>query len=153
MSKSQNIRDPCPGSPSQPTISSRDTPPLEVAALQGIQGSDDLLAALLDKAVAEARRAIRAGDYRLGPDGTIPGQIAADVVAIVRWRWLIWFPQLTRLQTKERKDAFTGARETLKDIPTKNSKSSRQPSSTRATAPSTSGPSPPAANGTVRTNF
>jgi len=90
--------------------------PLEVAALQGIQGSDNLLAALLDKAVAEARGAIRAGEYRVGPEGTIPSQIAADVVAIARWRWLISFPQLTRLQTKERKDAFTGARETLKDI-------------------------------------
>ncbi len=90
--------------------------PAETAALQTIQGATDQLTPILSKAVAQARGAIRAGGYPLGDDGTIPDQLASDVTALARWRWLTSFPQLQRMQTKERKDAHDAARELLEGV-------------------------------------
>ena len=39
----------------------------------------------------------------------MPDQFELDVVAIARWRWLIAFPQLQRLQTRERQAAHDQA--------------------------------------------
>jgi len=79
--------------------------PQEQAALKAIQGATDQLPSIVARVVAAARGAIRAGGYELGAEGTIPDQIESDVVAIARWRWLIAFSQLQRLQTNERQAA------------------------------------------------
>lgn len=79
--------------------------PQEQAALEGIQGASAQLPGLVARAVNAARGAVGAGGYALGADGTVPEQLAAEVIAIARWRWLIAFPQLQRLQTREREAA------------------------------------------------
>ena len=79
--------------------------PQEQAALAGIDGANEQLAGIVARAINAARGAIRAGGYALGEDGTVPDQFEADLVAIARWRWLIAFPQLQRLQTPERQAA------------------------------------------------
>jgi hypothetical protein len=73
----------------------------------------DKAAKFAERAVAEARGAIVGGGYEVGEDGTIPEGMKSDVIAIARWRWLIAFPQLLKLQTKERKDAYDDARKKL----------------------------------------
>lgn len=88
--------------------------PGEAATVKAIQGASDLLPRFVLRAVNECRGAIEAGNYPLGPDGTIPDGLASDVIAIARWRWLISLPQLVKLQTKEREQAFKDAQEKLK---------------------------------------
>ena len=86
--------------------------PAEASALKAIAGGD-YIAPILDRAVNAARGAIRAGGYELGPNGTIPDQLSADVVAIARWRCLTKYPQLKTLQTPDRKDAAKDAQARL----------------------------------------
>jgi len=79
--------------------------PQEQATLKGIQGATEQLPGIVGRVINAARGAIRAGGYALGDEGTAPEQFESDVVAIARWRWLIAFPQLQRLQTPERQAA------------------------------------------------
>jgi hypothetical protein len=77
----------------------------EQAALKGIEGARDQLPLILARVVNAARGAIRAGAYPLGEEGTTPDQLDLDIIAMARWRWLTAFPQLQRLQTRDRRDA------------------------------------------------
>jgi hypothetical protein len=81
----------------------------EQAALKGIEGAGDQLPLILARVVNAARGAIRAGAYRLGEEGTTPDQLDLEIIAMARWRWLTAFPQLQRLQTRDRRDAHDGA--------------------------------------------
>ncbi len=81
----------------------------EQAALKGIEGAGDQLPLILGRVVRAARGAIRAGAYRLGKEGTTPDALELDIIAMARWRWLIAFPQLQRLQTRDRRDAHDEA--------------------------------------------
>ena len=81
----------------------------EQAALKGIEGSGGQLPLILARVVNAARGAIRAGAYRLGEEGTTPDQLDLEIIAIARWRWLTAFPQLQRLQTRDRRDAHDQA--------------------------------------------
>ena len=81
----------------------------ERAALQGIEGAGDQLPLILARIVNAARGAIRAGAYRLGEEGTTPDQLDLEIIAVARWRWLTAFPQLQRLQTRDRRDAHDEA--------------------------------------------
>jgi hypothetical protein len=81
----------------------------EQAALKGLEGAGDQLPQILARVVNAARGAIRAGAYRLGEDGTTPDQLDMEIIAMARWRWLTAFPQLQRLQTRDRRDAHDEA--------------------------------------------
>ena len=86
----------------------------ERAALVAVNSSD--LGDILDRVVAGARGKILAGGNQVGPAGTVPDQIIEEVMAIVRWKWLTSFPQLVKLQTKEREKQHDDAVALLKDI-------------------------------------
>jgi hypothetical protein len=95
--------------------------PQEVASLQAIGG--DKGDSFIELAVNEARGAIGAGRYSLGPDGTTPDQLDRYILAVARWEWLASFPQLQKLQTRERqalaqeaRDVFQAIREAKYDI-------------------------------------
>ncbi len=90
--------------------------PGEVATIKAIQEAADLLPRFVQRAVNECRGAIAAGSYPLGPDATVPDGLHSDVIAIARWRWLISLPQLSKMQTKEREQAFKDAQAKLKQI-------------------------------------
>lgn len=98
--------------------------PQEQATLQNLQSANNtqqavaILGRILTREVNAARGSIIAGGGRLDADGFIPDQLRPDVIAIARWRWLISFPQLKVMQTKERNDAYNDARDTLKDVST-----------------------------------
>jgi hypothetical protein len=81
----------------------------EQAALKGLEGAGDQLPLILARVVNAVRGAIRAGAYRLGEEGTTPDQLEMEIVAMARWRWLTAFPQLQRLQTRDRRDAHDEA--------------------------------------------
>lgn len=80
--------------------------PQEQASLQTIQAGTTQLAAILTKAINEARSAIQGGGNDLDADGTLPGLVLPSVVSIARWRFLVSFPKLKGLQTEERRDAY-----------------------------------------------
>lgn len=86
----------------------------EAAMMTAVAG--DKAATFVSRAVDECRGAIAGGGYPLGPDATIPPGLASDVLAIARWRWLIAFPTLAKMQTPERKDAFETAQKKLEKV-------------------------------------
>jgi len=88
----------------------------ECTGLAKIAGAHQKLSAIVTREVNSARGAILAGGARIDAVGTIPDQIIPDVLAIIVWRYLLCFPQLSKLQTKERKAAYDEARATLKDV-------------------------------------
>jgi hypothetical protein len=95
--------------------------PQEAISMKSIGGEKALSFILM--AANEARGAIGAGRYSLGPAGTTPDQLDRYIVAIARWEWLTSFPQLQKLQTKERqslaqeaRDVFQAIREAKYDI-------------------------------------
>lgn len=90
--------------------------PQEKATLNAIQGSTATLARIVGRAIGETRGAVQGGGYPLGESGTVPDALRSDVIALARWRWLISFPSLKALQTKERKDAYDDAREKLEKV-------------------------------------
>ena len=79
--------------------------PQEQAVLAGLQGANEALPGIVGRVINAVRGAIRAGGYALGEDGAIPDQFESDVISMARWRWLVAFPQLQRLQTPERQAA------------------------------------------------
>ena len=90
--------------------------PQEQAALQTIQNGTSQLGGILAKAVASARGSIQAGGNDLDAAGTLPDQIIPQVVAIIRWRWLVSLPKLKPLQTEERRDAYNDGLKALDKI-------------------------------------
>jgi hypothetical protein len=90
--------------------------PQEQAALKGIQGAAEQLPLILTRVVNGARGAMRAGGYELGEEGTTPDQLDLEIIALARWRWLLAFPQLQRLQTRDRRDAHDEALARLERI-------------------------------------
>lgn len=84
--------------------------PAEQAALEAIQASTSVLAAILDRTIAATRGNVRAGNYLLDDDATaVPDQLRSEVIAITRWRWLISLPAADGLQTEARKSAYEEA--------------------------------------------
>lgn len=90
--------------------------PQEQAALKNIQQAVDNLPGILARIVNQARSSILAGGGRLDALNTIPDQLRPEVIDMARWRWLVSFPTLKTLQTKERKDAADEAKKTLKEV-------------------------------------
>ena len=65
--------------------------PAERGALRNIQEAEDHLPAILLRVIALARGNIRAAGNTLDAAGTVPEQVALDVIAIARWRYNIVF--------------------------------------------------------------
>lgn len=87
--------------------------PQEKAALEAIQGSTDIGAAVLDNVVREFVSAIASGGYATSDDGTIPDLIRLHVINRTRWLWLCEFPSLKNLQTDIRKSLNESAEKIL----------------------------------------
>jgi hypothetical protein len=90
--------------------------PQEIGALNNLQGGQENLVPILARVVNAARGSIIAGGNRLGPEGTVPDQLREEIIDVARWRWLISLPQMERLQSRPRQDAFEAAKETLKAV-------------------------------------
>jgi hypothetical protein len=90
--------------------------PAERAALRNIQEAEDHLPAILSRVVALARGNIRASGNSLDVAGTVPEQVALDVIAIARWRWLVAMPQARAMQTEGRKAAHDDAMRRMEEI-------------------------------------
>ena len=80
----------------------------------------DKLPNIIGRTIEEVRGSISGGGYALGADGTIPSGLMSDAIAIARWRWLVAFPSLAKMQTKERQSTFTSALDKLKQISSQN---------------------------------
>lgn len=89
----------------------------EVASITAIQDATANLPGILTLAVNEVRGAIISGGYPVAADATtIPDALHNDCIALARWNYLIAMPQLAKLQTEPRKDAFSAAKAKLKQI-------------------------------------
>jgi hypothetical protein len=88
----------------------------ERQAVTNAQDAVENLDSILGRAVDMARDMIRAGGQSLGDAGTLPGQVAPDVIAIARWRWLISVPKLRALATDHRKAAHDDGMRRLEAI-------------------------------------
>lgn len=95
-----------------------DLTPVEIAALQNLQGANDQLAVKLTDTINEVRDAIVAGGGQLDQDGTVPDLLRNDTINITRWHWLISFPQLKSLQTAARQSAFLASRARIDNVST-----------------------------------
>jgi hypothetical protein len=76
--------------------------PQEKAAFAAIQGATERGAELLALVVNELHECCQAGNYAVGDPGTVPAIARLHVLNRTRWLWLVDFPQLRSLQTKER---------------------------------------------------
>jgi len=104
--------------PSESLILAQFTPG-EAASIQAIQGATDNLPGILTLAVNEVRGAILSGSYDVLADATtIPDALHNDCIALARWNYLIAMPQLAKLQTDKRKEAYDEAKAKLKLIST-----------------------------------
>jgi hypothetical protein len=74
----------------------------------------DALGGVIENVIGEVRGYVMAGNYPLGPDGTIPDALRSDAIAIARWRFFLTIPKNEQLQSSERKDDFNRAMEKLK---------------------------------------
>jgi hypothetical protein len=92
--------------------------PQEAAMLKAIAGSDDTAAGIVERVTEEVREAYRSGGRPVDGDG-IPAAMQSRAVAIARWRLLTSYPQLAKLQTKDRKDANDAAMKYLDQIATR----------------------------------
>lgn len=84
----------------------------ELAALQtAATGSfGNTVPDVLDSVIAEVRGRIAAyGGNRLGPSGTIPEELKATALAIVRWRVLSRLPGMRSLQDDARRSEYNDA--------------------------------------------
>lgn len=110
--------------------------PGETAVLEKIQGANDSLPKILARVVRAARGCIAAGGNPLDTaSDTIPDQLRSDVIALARWQWLISFPALKSMQTKERNDAATAAQSRLDKIADGSPKVELPPNATTAASP------------------
>ena len=85
--------------------------PAEVAAMQNLQGSTSVGAAVLLTVVRELVGAAQAGGYAVATDGTVPDCARLHVINRTRWLWLTEFPQLKSMQTEDRAKLNTAAEE------------------------------------------
>ena len=93
--------------------------PIEKATLQNIQGDcKKAVAAILLKVVKKVRGQIKAGGNQVDQANqtSVPDQLAEEVIAIARWKWLSSFPTLKNMQTDGRRDAAKDAEALLKEI-------------------------------------
>lgn len=86
----------------------------QLTTLAGTGGA--ALADVLANIIQTVRGVCSAAGVTLGAASTIPDSLRMDVIAIIRWRWLIGFPQLKSLQTDERKTAAEKAEERLDNV-------------------------------------
>ena len=89
--------------------------PDEVTALNTIEGSNAVLAAILGTVLAGLQAQILVGGNQIGPAGTIPDQIRGEAIAIARWRWFCSLPK-TDLQSESRKAQYDSALERMATI-------------------------------------
>ena len=89
--------------------------PDEVTALNTIEGSNAVLAAILVTVLAGLQAQILVGGNQIGPAGTIPDQIRGEAIAIARWRWFCSLPK-TDLQSESRKAQYYSAMERMSTI-------------------------------------
>jgi hypothetical protein len=89
--------------------------PQEAATLKNIQSSNDFLPDIVGRVTDQIRQAYASGGRALGEDG-IPDSLKARAVDICRWRLLVSYPQLQKLQTKERQKAHDDALTFLNQI-------------------------------------
>ncbi len=90
--------------------------PSEKASLTALAGAIDNIPAILAAAIAQYRGVISNAGNTLDVDGTIPPSLQPDLLAVVRWRLLIAFPQFKALQTPERKAEYEAAMKRLDEI-------------------------------------
>lgn len=76
--------------------------PAEKTALQAIQDSSSIGAAILLTVVREFVGAATAGRYAVNIDDTVPDSARLHIINRTRWMWLCEFPQLKSLQTEAR---------------------------------------------------
>lgn len=88
----------------------------ERAAITAAQDAVDNLDAILTRTIRMARGMISAGGNTLGADGTVPDQVAPDVIAVARYRLIAAVPKLRALITKERKDDYDTGMKRLESI-------------------------------------
>jgi hypothetical protein len=89
----------------------------EKTALDAQAGaSAGTLADTLTNVIQTVRGVVTATGATAGAAGTVPDSLRMDIVALVRWRWLIAFPSLRALQTEERKQAAERAEERLDEV-------------------------------------
>jgi hypothetical protein len=89
----------------------------EPALVKNQQAATDNLPAILTRIVNACRGAVRAGGGQIGPDGTIPDQLREEVITIARWRLLLSLPEVNdSMLGKARKDDYTAAQQTLRDV-------------------------------------
>lgn len=86
--------------------------------LTAITGTGASLAKVFDSRLAGVRGVIDASGNSIGAAGTVPDSLRPYFVALVRWDWLVAFPNLTQLQTDARKDAAKTAEDLLLKIAT-----------------------------------
>jgi hypothetical protein len=89
--------------------------PDEVTILNGVQGCNGILAALVSTVVAELQAQILVGGNQIGQAGTIPDQIRGDAIAIARWRWFCSLPK-TDLQSEFRRQQYVEGMKRLERI-------------------------------------
>lgn len=77
----------------------------EKTKLETAAGTGADLDSVLDSVIDTVRGTIAAAGMTPGSSGTIPDSLRQDVIAAVRWSWLISFPSLAALQTDARRDA------------------------------------------------
>lgn len=89
----------------------------EATAVEAIQGSDDKIAAILVKVIAQVREDILAGGFELHATTTfIPEGLHNDAISVLRWKVLTSLPEMADLQTDARKEENTQALRKLRDI-------------------------------------
>ena len=95
-----------------------DLTPTELAVLNNIAGATDGVALALQKVVAKVRGQIKAGGNQVDQTSpnSIPDQLAEEVIAITRMKWLNSFPGLKTMKTPERVQAAKDAEALLKEI-------------------------------------
>ena len=89
--------------------------PDEVKMLNTIQGSTEILSAVLTRVVAELQSDILNGGNQIGPVGTVPDQIRGAAIAMVRWEWFCGLPK-TDLQSELRKNQNEAAQKKMDKI-------------------------------------
>jgi phage gp36-like protein len=88
----------------------------ERAAFTAAQDAVDNLSTILGRVIGMARGMISAGGNALGDAGTVPDQVALDVISISRYRLIAAVPKLRALATAERKSAHDDAMKRLENI-------------------------------------
>jgi hypothetical protein len=89
--------------------------PDEVTLLNNIQGSTNILPAVLSRVTAELQSRILAGGNQIGQPGTIPDQLRGPAIAIVRWEWFCGLPK-TDLQSDGRKAQYEAAQKRFDEV-------------------------------------